>query len=316
VDQRLVTGLWQASSSGRVWARGVQMWLEDGPLSIMMPLPYFPFFLNNVQESYDVSKLSEAEQLALLRFFLLHGIRPKIKTTGVMAKRFSQDGFVIAEDGVQVMNYPEKTTNIILRPNGQTAFVIMDAFFQVMGLNQIIQTKLDVRMSPNVIVVDTKFGSKFVYFKETGFRRVRVAGLEYIVHVVDYWDPGRRQVPVVRERKRPGMQEGIEEDPGPSLVILFLYVLLFMAVSLLTGAIKQAMRCDGDSIKRECHEASGCVIKVRRGEPLNKQVLAILQEGNFEIRRTDEQNTELMVQKIISQDGVLGSDVEDFNQKE
>jgi len=234
----------------------------------------------------------------------------------MMAKRFSQDGFAIVEDGVQVMNYPEKTTNIILRPNGQTAFVIMDAFFQVMGLNQIVQTKLDVRMSPNVIVVDTKFGSKFVYFKETGFRRVRVAGLEYIVHVVDYWDPGRRQVPVVRERKRPGMQEGIEEDPGPSLVVLFLYVLLIMAETLLKGAEKQAMRNDGGSTKRECYDACDCVIKVRRGESLNRQVLMILQEGNFEIRRTDEQNTELMVQKIISQDGVLRSDVEDFNQNE
>jgi len=45
IDQRLITGLWQASSSGKVWARGLDMWLEDGPLKIALPLPYFPFFL-------------------------------------------------------------------------------------------------------------------------------------------------------------------------------------------------------------------------------------------------------------------------------
>jgi len=167
-------------------------------------------------------------------FFLLHGIRPGIKTTKQMQRRFSDDGFPMAENGVQVMNYPENTTNIILRPSGQTSFAIVDDIYEVMGLNQIIQTQEDIRPAANVIIVDNGQGSKFVYFKEIGFRRIQIAGLAYMIQVIDYWDPGSKQCPLVRKRRRPGVREGIEEDPGPkgAFWIVLLCSMIFDVESL------------------------------------------------------------------------------------
>jgi hypothetical protein len=202
------------------------MWLEDGPLKILIPKPYFPFFLKNIHPAYDLTKLAEADQLSIMRFFVLHGIRPALKPGDTMRNRCFQEGFPVTDFGVAVMNYPEKTTNIILRPNGQTSFIIVDSFFKVMGLNQIIQTRLPVVASPNIIVIETGTGSRFIYFKETGFRRVQVAGLKYIIHVIDFWDPQRKQYQVVRPRGRPGFKEGIEEDPGPSCLFHFLSEIL------------------------------------------------------------------------------------------
>jgi len=233
LDQRLITGLWQVSSSGRVWAKGLDFWLEDGPLAVLIPKPYFPFFLRNVQKTYDLSRLSEADQLSILRFFVLHGIRPGIKTVGLMQARFEQEGFEKALDGVAVINFPERSSNIILRANGQTAFMIVDHLYKVMGLNQVVQIREDVVQTANVMVVKSKQGSNFVYFKETGLRRVQVAGLVYLVNVIDYWEPSKKQVPVVRTRKRPGMREGIEEDPGPRvLIITFFFLMIPLLVFL------------------------------------------------------------------------------------
>jgi hypothetical protein len=276
LDQRLITGLWQVSSSGRVWAKGLDFWLEDGPLSVLIPKPYFPFFLRNVHKAYDLSRLSEADQLSILRFFVLHGIRPGIKTIGLMQSRFEQEGFVRALDGVAVITLPERSSNIILRANGQTAFMIVDNLYKVMGLNQVVQIREDVTQTANVMVVKNKQGSSFVYFKETGLRRVQVAGLVYLVNVIDYWEPSKKQVPVVRTRKRPGMREGIEEDPGPDwlIVILILSVALLIVVSLCNEDISACEECiftDEGRVMRvkTDEEAQGALVdqELRRVKP-------------------------------------------------